>query len=129
MPSYFAPLSSNGPGSAEYREWEEQQERDFDRWQGPQDEVNRLLVASGLADREREAAASLLDPEDGILLAHWARDERRLHYVGGMHRAHALLSAGVRWTVVLRHHCCSPDKDCSPVYCSVHARQPTRPTA
>jgi hypothetical protein len=95
MPSYLAALAFDSPDSAEFREWEEQQEREFDRWQGSQDKIKRLLAASGLADRERQAAASLLDPEDGIILGHWAGDERRLRYTGGMHRAHALLSAGV----------------------------------
>ena len=118
MPSYLALLAFDGLDSAEFREWEEQQEREVERWQGPQDEVKRLLAASGIAGREQEAAASLLDPEDGIMLAHWAGDERRLHYTGGMHRAHALLSAGALWTVVLREYCFWPDKDCSPVYCS-----------
>jgi hypothetical protein len=129
MPSPLGALAFDGPDSAEFKEWEQQQEREFDRWQDSQDEVKRLLAASGLADREREAAASLLDPEDGIILGHLAGDERPLHYTGGMHRAHALLSAGVRWTVVLREYCCWPDKDCSPVCCSVHPWQPTRPTA
>jgi hypothetical protein len=129
MPSYLASLAFDSPDSAEFREWEQRQEHEFDRWQGSQDEVKRLLAASGLSEGEREAAASLLNPEDGIILSHWAGDNRRLHYTGGMHRAHALLSAGVRWTVVLRQYCCWPGKNCSPVYCSVHTRQPTRPTA
>ncbi len=92
MPSYLAPLAR--PRFRRIQEWEEQREHEAERWQGPQDEVKRLLAASGLAGRERDAAASLLDPEDGIILAHQAGDERRLHYTGGMHRAHALPSAG-----------------------------------
>jgi hypothetical protein len=128
MPGYLFPPRQGGPGSAEFQKWEEEQDREFEPWQGPQDQAERLLAASNLADREREAAASLLDPEDGIILTHCGSD-RRLHYTGGMHRAHALLSAGVRWTVVLRTLCCSPDRDCSPAYCSIPVRQPTRPTA
>jgi hypothetical protein len=118
MPSRLTSLAFDDPDSAGFREWEQQQEHEFDRWQGSQDEVKRLLAVSGLAEDERKAAASLLDSEDGIILAHLAGDNRRLHYTGGMHRAHALLAAGVHWTVVLRQYCCSPGKDCSPVYCS-----------
>jgi hypothetical protein len=129
MPGCFFPLRLDGPGSSDFKKWEEEQDREFTRWQGSQDEVEHLLAASGLADREREAAASLLDPEDGIILTHRAGNDRRLYYTGGMHRAHALLSAGARWTVVLRTLCCSPDRDCSPAYCSIPVRQPTRPIA
>ena len=50
-------------------------------------------------------------PEDGIILGHMAGDDQ-LSYTGGMHRAHALLIAGVRRTVIIRSRCCRPDRDC-----------------
>lgn len=52
----------------------------------------------------REAALSLLNPADGIVLAHCGSyGEWFLH--GGQHRTQALLDMGVKRTVVLMEHC------------------------
>ena len=96
------------------RAWDENGSRrdpEGERWWRAQDRIGELLTASGLTDDERRAAESLLSPHDGILLAHIESD-RKLSYLGGMHRAHALLSAGVRRTVIIRSRCCRPDRDC-----------------
>jgi len=80
-------------------------------WRQAQCRINELLTASALTDAERRAAESLLLPDDGIMLGHMAGD-RRLSYTGGMHRAQALLSVGVRRTVIIRSRCCRSDRDC-----------------
>lgn len=89
--------------------WDEDPDGEF--WQQAQCRISELLTASALADSERRAAESLLFPEDGIILGHMAGDDQ-LSYTGGMHRAHALLIAGVRRTVIIRSRCCRPDRDC-----------------
>jgi hypothetical protein len=76
-----------------------------------QAEMKGLLAAVELQGPERQAAWSLLNPEDGIALNHMG-GELVLSYADGMHRAHALLVAGVRRTVVIRDRCCHPDQDC-----------------
>jgi len=73
--------------------------------------ISELLSASGLAGAERHAAASLLWSDDGIILKHVV-GTRQLSYTGGMHRAHALLIAGVRRTVIIRTRCCQRDWNC-----------------
>lgn len=96
------------------RAWDEDGYRwdsDGEVWQQAWRRIGELLTASALPDAERDAAESLLLPVDGIILGHMAGD-RQLSYVGGMHRAHALLSAGVRRTVIIRSRCCRPDRDC-----------------
>lgn len=80
-------------------------------WEQAQSRISELLSASVLTDVERRAAESLLLPDDGIILGHMAGDSQ-LSYTGGMHRAHALLIAGVRRTVIIRDRCCRPDRDC-----------------
>jgi hypothetical protein len=80
-------------------------------WLQAQCRISELLTASALTDAERRAAESLLLPDDGIILGHMAGDSQ-LSYTGGMHRAHALLIAGVRRTVIIRDRCCRPDRDC-----------------
>lgn len=96
------------------RAWDEDGSRwdsEGESWQQARRRIGALLAASALADAERDAAESLLLPVDGTILGHMAGD-RQLSYVGGMHRAHALLSAGVRRTVIIRSRCCRPDQDC-----------------
>jgi hypothetical protein len=85
---------------------------DGDFWWQARCRISELLTASALADAERRFAESLLLPHDGIILGHMAGDQH-LSYTGGMHRAHALLAAGVRRTVVIRSRCCRPDRDCA----------------
>ena len=84
---------------------------DGEVWRQAQCRISGLLTASALTDAERHAAESLLLPYDGIILGHMAGDSH-LSYTGGMHRAHALLIAGVRRTVIIRYRCCRPDRDC-----------------
>ena len=85
---------------------------DGERWWQARCHIGELLTATALTDAERSFAESLLLPHDGIILGHMAGD-RRLSYTGGMHRAHALLAAGVRRTVIIRSRCCRPDRDCA----------------
>ena len=91
------------------RAWDEDPDGGF--WGQAQCRISELLTASALADAERRAAESLLLPDDGIILGHMAGNDQ-LSYTGGMHRAHALLIAGVRRTVIIRSRCCRPDRDC-----------------
>jgi hypothetical protein len=84
---------------------------DGEVWREAHCRISELLTASALTDAERRAAESLLLPYDGIILGHMAGDSH-LSYMGGMHRAHALLIAGVRRTVIIRSRCCRPDQDC-----------------
>jgi hypothetical protein len=84
---------------------------DGEFWRQTQYRISELLTASVLTDDERRAAESLLLPHDGIILEHIESDHQ-LSYAGGMHRAHALLIAGVRRTVIIRSRCCQPDQDC-----------------
>lgn len=91
------------------RAWDEDPDGEF--WRQTQRHISELLTASVLTDAERRAAESLLLPDDGIILGHVAGDHQ-LSYTGGMHRAHALLIAGVRRTVIIRSRCCQPDQDC-----------------
>lgn len=96
------------------RAWDEDGSRwdpDGEFWRQAQCRISELLSASALTDAERRAAESLLLPDDGIILGHIASDSQ-LSYTGGMHRAHALLIAGVRRTVIIRDRCCRPDRDC-----------------
>ena len=84
---------------------------DGESWRRAEGRISELLTASVLSDEERRAAESLLLPYDGIILGHMAGDHQ-LSYTGGMHRAHALLIAGVRRTLIIRYRCCRPDRDC-----------------
>ena len=96
------------------RAWDEdgsRQDPDGEFWRQAQCRISELLTASALPDAERRAAESLLLPDDGIILGHITSDGQ-LSYTGGMHRAHALLIAGVRRTVIIRDRCCRPDRDC-----------------
>jgi hypothetical protein len=96
------------------RAWDEDGsdwDSDGESWRWAQGRISELLTASVLSDAERRAAESLLLPYDGIILGHMAGDHL-LSYTGGMHRAHALLIAGVRRTVIIRYRCCRPDRDC-----------------
>lgn len=93
-------------------------EEAYERAWEPQDEMRKLARACGLRQREREAVEELLSPATAICLVHSA-GERRLGYQNGRHRAHALMSAGVRWVPVIRHHCCRETQDCSPPWCSL----------
>ncbi|WP_017604278.1 hypothetical protein [Nocardiopsis alkaliphila] len=62
--------------------------------------AERLAERNGYGQRVREAALSLLDPADGIIVARQAGDEKRF-LINGQHRAQALVEAGARRTVVL----------------------------
>jgi hypothetical protein len=84
---------------------------DGEIWEQTWSRIGELLTASALTDAERRFAESLLWPGDGIIVGHMA-GHRDLSYTGGMHRAHALLAAGVRRTVIIRSRCCRPDRDC-----------------
>lgn len=62
--------------------------------------AERLAKQNVYGQWVREAALSLLDPADGIIVARQAGDEERF-LLNGQHRAQALVEAGVRRTVVL----------------------------
>ena len=97
------------------RLWDEDCSRsdpDSELWWQARCRIGELLTASALTDAERRFAESLLLPLNGIVLGHMAY-HRHLSYTGGMHRAHALLAAGVRRTVIIRSRCCQPDRDCA----------------
>lgn len=97
------------------RAWDEDGlggDTDGEIWEQAWCRIAELLTASALTDTERRFAESLLWPLDGIVLGHIA-GQRDLSYTGGMHRAHALLAAGVRRTVIIRSRCCRPDRDCA----------------
>src|SRR5205823_2695538 len=84
-------------------------------WQ-PHHHVDDLAAECGLPEREYEAVQELLSPATAIWLHHLAGSSR-LVYQNGRHRAHALMSAGVRWVPVIRNHCCLEIEDCSPRFC------------
>ena len=85
-------------------------------WQ-PHRDADDLATACDLPERECEAIKELLDPGTAIWLHHLAGSSS-LDYQNGRHRAHALMSAGVRWVPVIRDHCCCPGtEDCSPRHC------------
>jgi hypothetical protein len=86
-------------------------------WQ-PHRDARDLAAACDLPEREREAVWELLDPATAIWLHHAGSSS--LDYQNGRHRAHALMSAGVRWVPVIRHHCCRETQDCSPPRCYLH---------
>lgn len=89
----------------------------YERAWWPQGQVQELVAACDLPERERGALEELLSPASAIWLVHVG--DSALGYQNGRHRAHALLSAGVRWVPVIRDHCCSEAQDCSPRYCHV----------
>lgn len=82
------------------------------------DRAHELAGACGLPEREREAVRDLLNPVTGIDLGHIGRS---LGYANGQHRAHALMSAGVRWVPAIWEHCCRETLDCSPWWCRLRA--------
>jgi len=86
----------------------------YERVWRPYNDLFELVNECDLPERECEAVTDLLDPAAAICLHHLAGS---LTYVNGRHRAHALMSAGVRWVPVLRYHCCHEAQDCSPPYC------------
>jgi hypothetical protein len=91
-------------------------EEAYERAWKPHGDLRAIAAACDLPERERKAVRELLDPATAIWLCHAAGDEV-LGYQNGRHRAHALLSAGVRWIPVIRDHCCYETRDCSPTYC------------
>jgi hypothetical protein len=89
-------------------------EQAYERAWQPHEHVRDLAAACGLAESEREALRELLDPATAIWPVHMGSS---LDYQNGRHRAHALMSAGVRWVPVIRNHCCRETEDCSPRCC------------
>jgi hypothetical protein len=87
----------------------------YERAHQPHEQAQGLAEACGLPEREREAVGELLSSATAIWLVHAGGSS--LGYQNGRHRAHALMSAGVRWVPVIRDHCCYETQDCSPRYC------------
>jgi hypothetical protein len=96
-------------------------------WQ-PQEEMRQLAPACAPGEREREAVRELLSPATAINVGHEAGDHE-LGYQNGRHRAHALMSAGVRWVPVIRDHCCEETRDCSRCDAVIGSRATTCPDA
>jgi hypothetical protein len=91
-------------------------EQAYDRAWQPHDDIRGLAGACDLPEREREAVQELLSPATALWLHHPGRSSS-LGYQNGRHRAHALMSAGVRWIPIIRDHCCRETEDCSPRHC------------
>ena len=91
----------------------------YERAWDPQRDMRQLARTCDLGEREREALRELLSPATAISLGH-VSGEHHLSYQNGRHRAHALMSAGVRWVPVIRDHCCHETRDCSPPWCSLN---------
>ena len=91
-------------------------EEAYRRARQPHDDARDLARACELPKRERTAVEELLNPATAIWLVHYGES---LDYQNGRHRAHALMSAGVRWIPVIRNHCCRETEDCSPRRCYV----------
>jgi len=91
-------------------------EQAYERAWQPHHHADNLAASCDLPEREREAVQELLDPAAAI----WLRHESGSFFAGiseRRHRAHALMSAGVRWVPVIRSHCCRETEDCSPRCC------------
>jgi hypothetical protein len=67
----------------------------YERAWEPRHEMGQLAGACDLPERERKAVEELLSPATAISLGHEA-GQRHLSYQNGRHRAHALMSTGVR---------------------------------
>jgi hypothetical protein len=93
-------------------------EEAYERAWKPHDDAQDRAAACDLPEREREAVDELLSPATAIWLVHAGSSP--LDYQNGRHRAHALMSSGVRWVPIIRNHCCRETQDCSPRYCYVH---------
>jgi hypothetical protein len=108
--AHEVPLAAQSPRR------EDDSEEAYERAWQPQWDAEDHAAACGLPEREREAVQELLSPDTAIWLAHEAGSSS-LGYQNGRHRAHALMSAGVRWVPVIRDHCCHQTQDCSPRRC------------
>jgi hypothetical protein len=104
MPPWYPEDESDEADQAYERAWE------------PHYQVRDLAARCGLPEREREAVEELINPATAIWLHHQGGSPP-LAYQNGRHRAHALMSAGVRWVPVIRNHCCRETGDCSPRRC------------
>lgn len=114
MPPWWAEDDSDEAEQAYERAWQ------------PHDEVRDLAAACDLPERERKAVQELLAPATALWLHHQGSGSP-LAYQNGRHRAHALMSAGVRWVPVIRNHCCRETVDCSPRLC--YLREGSLPAA
>jgi hypothetical protein len=92
-------------------------EEAYERAWKPRDDAQDRAAACDLPERECEAVDELLSPATAIWLVHAGGSS--LGYQNGRHRAHALMSSGVRWVPIIRDHCCHGTRDCSPRYCYV----------
>ena len=90
-------------------------ERAYERAWQPHDEARDLAAVCDLPEHEREAVQELLVRRRPYAAPPGASSP--LAYQNGRHRAHALMSAGVRWVPVIRNHCCRETEDCSPRRC------------
>jgi hypothetical protein len=63
-----------------------------------EEEAKSLMARHDLPAQQNQCALDLLSCNDGIILD---QDQSRIEYINGIHRAHAMLSAGVRRTLIL----------------------------
>jgi GNAT superfamily N-acetyltransferase len=115
------PLAAQMPPGWAKDDSDEAEEAYERAWQ-PHERMRELARACGLPERERKAVQELLSPATAIWLVHSGGGG--LGYQNGRHRAHALMSAGVRWVPVIRDHCCEETGDCSPAWLRVHHQLP-----